>query len=65
MGPGRLNVVGDRSPSLSPSSFWGSTTGNVIVSKKTLGAATMPNNFSHIFFSLQLVNVGNNVDRRT
>ena len=38
---------------ISSSSFSDSTTGRVIASKKTLGAATTPSSFSHMFLSFQ------------
>lgn len=50
---------------MSSSSFSDSTTGSVIVSRKTLGAATMPSSFSHMFLSFQEYRVGKRVDART
>ena len=44
---------GSSASGISSSSFSDSTTGSVIVSKKTLGAATMPSSFSHMFLSFQ------------
>lgn len=62
-GPGRLKLPDNGSSSLS--SFSLSTTGSVMVRRKTLGAATMPNIFSHMFLSLQFVMVGKRVAART
>lgn len=48
----------------SSSSFCGSTTGSVIVSKNTGTPATAPKILSKMLLSSQLVNVGNKVDKR-
>lgn len=47
------------------SSFCGSTTGSVMVSRKTGRLATRPKILSNMFLSDQLVNVGNRVEIRT
>lgn len=56
-GLGRFN-----SGMVSSLSLSASTTGRVIVSRKTLGAATIPSNFPQILFSLNLHRVGNSFD---
>jgi hypothetical protein len=48
----------------SSSSFCGSTTGSVMVNRNTGNPATMPSIFSQMFFSPQLVRVGNSVPNK-